>query len=54
MKRKYRVTGALPVLGHEPGAAFEAAIPKEQEARLLASGSLTRVNDASKNKEKDK
>lgn len=28
------------MLGHEPGAVFEADIPAAQEARLLRSGAL--------------
>ena len=53
MKRKYRVVGALPVLGHQPGAVFEAAIPVQQEALLIAGGSISRVVEAPKKKEKD-
>jgi hypothetical protein len=48
MKRKYRVVGALPVLGHEPGAVFEASLPKDQEALLLSGRSIERVVDAPK------
>lgn len=40
---RYRVSGPLRVFGHEPGSEFERDIPKAQEARKLASGSLTRV-----------
>lgn len=54
MKRKYRVVGALPVLGNAVGAVFEASLPKDQEALLLAGGHIERVVDAPKTKEKDK
>lgn len=43
MKKKYRVAGEHEVFGHQPGEAFEAEIPAEQEARLLKRGSITTV-----------
>jgi hypothetical protein len=39
----YRVTSKQHVLGHEPGAEFEADIPEVQAARLLAGGALELV-----------
>lgn len=43
MKKKYRVAGEHEVFGHQPGEAFEASIPAEQEARLLKRGSIITV-----------
>jgi len=55
MKKKYRVVGAAEVFGHKPGSVFEAEIPDEQEALLLESGSLIRVQkDAAKTPNKEK
>ena len=41
--RRYQVTGTQPVLDHEPGSIFEQDIEPTQEARLLASGALRRL-----------
>lgn len=41
--RRYQVTGIQPVLDHEPGEVFEADIPPVQEARLIASNALRRI-----------
>jgi len=42
--RRYEVTGTQPVsvdgIDHEPGDVFEADLLPEQEARMLARGSL--------------
>lgn len=43
MAQRYRVSGPNRVFGREPGTTFEREIPAEQEARLLASGALTRT-----------
>lgn len=43
MRRTYRVAGAHRVLGREPGETFQADLPPEQEARMLARGSITRA-----------
>ena len=45
MKKTYRVTGTLPVYETPPGSTFVAELDPEQEARLLESGSITRVNN---------
>lgn len=42
MRERYRVTGSTRTLGHEPGSAFEADLPAEQERRMIARGSITR------------
>lgn len=39
--KTYWVTGASPVLEHEPGEEFEAALDPEQEAFYLAGGHLS-------------
>lgn len=41
--KRYRVTGGTRTLGHEPGSVFQAAIPSEQEQRLLQRGSIERA-----------
>lgn len=41
MKKTYKVEGELPVFGTEPGDTFEAEMPEEQEARLIARGSIS-------------
>lgn len=43
MARKYRVTSRTNTLGHSQGEVFTAELSKEQEARLIARGSLERV-----------
>ena len=42
---EYRIpdTCSQRVLGHEPGEKFTAALPPEQEARLIARGQLERT-----------
>ena len=40
----YNVTGSQPVLGHEPGEKFQANIPADQEARLIARGQIARAS----------
>jgi hypothetical protein len=42
-KRKYRVAGVHPVLGHAPGETFERDLSPEHEALLLTSGAIKRV-----------
>ncbi len=39
----YRVTGAAEVHGAQPGETFEAALPADQEAALLAGGHVEQV-----------
>lgn len=51
MLRKYRVTGKLRVLQHEPGTVFEADFPRDQEKRLTAAGHLAAVKEVKKNGE---
>lgn len=56
--KRYRVTGQQPVLGNEPGKTFEADLPPEQEAPLLASGAVQEVvvshRDEKPRKQKEK
>lgn len=40
----YEVVGDRSVLGHEPGSKFAAAIPAAQEALLIESGHIKRLN----------
>jgi hypothetical protein len=45
---RYRVVGAHAVLGHEPGATFEADLSKEQEDYFVAAGHIAPVTTRSK------
>jgi hypothetical protein len=40
---RYKVTGTQPVLGHAPGSTFEDDLEPDLEARMLARGSLTKL-----------
>lgn len=42
---RYRVSGAMPVLGHEPGEEFDAELSRGLEARLFLSGALILAAD---------
>lgn len=39
-KKKYKVIGAAPVLGHGTGETFEASLDKAQEDFLVSIGGL--------------
>lgn len=41
--REYRVIGSLPVFDLQPGETFTAELDPEQEARLIARGSIELV-----------
>ena len=43
-ERAYQVTGPHIVLEHKPGEKFAARIPAEQEALLIESGHIKRLN----------
>jgi len=45
MAKTYRVSGRLAVFGMRPGTEFEAELDPDQEARLLARGSLEVVDN---------
>lgn len=45
---RYRVVGAHAVLGHEPGATFEADLGKEQEDYFVAAGHIARLPSSQK------
>lgn len=42
--RRYEVTGIHPVLGHQPGKQFTAALPPAQEKALIEGRALRRVH----------
>lgn len=42
---RYRVSGVQAVLEHQPGEIFQADIPLLQEARLIGSGALERLEE---------
>jgi hypothetical protein len=42
-KKRYKVIGSQPVLGHLPGETFEANIPEDQEAFLKQIGGIRAV-----------
>jgi hypothetical protein len=42
-KRRYKVIGSQPILGHLPGESFEADIPEDQEAFLKQIGGIRAV-----------
>ena len=48
---EYVVTGPHKVLGHDPATKFRAAIPPEQEARLIRRGQIKPVEGANKSQE---
>jgi hypothetical protein len=50
---RYRVTGAVPYLGHQPGEEFEAELSDDQEDRALKRGALKKVRRAPKDDEKE-
>lgn len=39
-KKRYKVVGVQPVLGHHPGESFEASLDKTQEEFLVSIGGL--------------
>lgn len=45
---KFKVQGTAKVLGHEPGTVVEAQLPRAQEERLIARGSLVKLPPAKK------
>lgn len=45
---KFKVQGRAKVLGHEPGSIVEVQLPREQERRLIARGSLVKLPSAKK------
>ena len=49
-KKRYRVSGDLPVAGAQPGEEFSAEFLPHEEEALLASGAIEPV---SKSKESD-
>ena len=42
---RYKVTGTQPILNHQPGETFEAKIPTDREAFLIAIGGITVVDE---------
>jgi hypothetical protein len=51
---RYRVTSAVPYLGHQPGDEFDAELADDQEDRALKRGALKKIRRASQDDEKEK
>lgn len=43
--KRYKVTGAQPVLDKEPGETFDAALPEDQEQFLIQIGAIRIVSN---------
>lgn len=39
-KKRYKVVGTQPIMGHAPGETFEASIPADKEAFLVQIGGI--------------
>lgn len=49
-KKRYLVTGTLPVASAQPGEEFEADLSPEQEESLMAGGAIALASDKAKEK----
>jgi hypothetical protein len=51
-RRRYKVIGSQPILGHAPGETFAANLPDDQEAFLKRIGGLQDAPKAKANPDK--